>query len=692
MTTLNFTPSSRSDSFAPRASDVWSESEIKTSPQFRRSPVQDGISFEDGQDLITSLRLVYPNLFTSENGDKGVGKLDIDKIKAEIGKGNFIEKEEFGLKWDSRKADRNLDQERKQNLVVFNHDLSNSVGDGTSENLLIEGDNFDALRYLSATHRGKVNCIYIDPPYNTGNRDFIYEDNYQDKNATFRHSKWLSFMNARLLLAKDILATDGVILVSIDDNEYHHLKMLMDQVFAGMYRGTFVWKRRSGANDAKGAFLSSDHEYVLFYAGKGFSFGGSAKNFAGYNQFDDESTDPWKRDNLNCNKTYKERPNTFYPLHDTRANIWYPCNPKGVWRFSSKYRLKPGQKTRAEPMEVLVERAKVIFPTASITVCFDTLDDLKAGITTGAAPSNLRSDLYETAAENDAFLSFFVGKMLGFGSPGYKRHLSEVKKSVKPLSTWVIPSSEKGSFESDDVEFFSWGFTAEGTKLIQDMLGTKAFSYPKPLSLVKALIEQSTLPGDLVLDFFGGSGTTGHAVMAINAENDSDEPRRFIVASSTECTEDDPNKNICRDVTAARLRAASQGYQFRKKTGFESVPRLGGNFSYMKASVIPLDEIVFELQAEQIWNALQLSFSKSYRPFIAKQAVQFSDSPEGLIAYCAELHTEKAVKAIRDMAKTHGNVHVFFQKISAEARTSLEGIANLQKIPQELLAMFGMNE
>ena len=216
-----------------------------------------------------------------------------DRLIAELEKVS----NQFGLRWDKRQADRDFEQERKESLVVLDHEPSFSVGAAPYQNLLIEGDNFDALRYLSVTHRGRVNCIYVDPPFNTGNSDFIYRDDFLDKEASFRHSKWLAFMNARLQLAKELLTQDGVILVSIDDYEYHHLKMLLDQVFAGMYKATFVWKRRSGSNDAKGAFVGTDHEYVLCYAGKGFCFGGHAKDFSNYtNPDNDPAVSSLKRD------------------------------------------------------------------------------------------------------------------------------------------------------------------------------------------------------------------------------------------------------------------------------------------------------------------------------------------------------------------------------------------------------------
>lgn len=598
---------------------------------------------------------------------------------------------EFGLRWDKRQADRTFEDEQHTSLVVLDHEAGLSAGAAPHQNLLIEGDNFDALRYLSVTHRGKVKCIYIDPPYNTGNSDFIYRDNFLDREAAFRHSKWLAFMSARLQLAKELLARDGVILVSIDDNEYHHLKMLMDQVFAGMYQATFVWKRRSGSNDAKGAFVSTDHEYVLCYAGKGFAFWGEKKAFENYKSADGDA-EPWMRDNLTKAHTYKDRPNTFYPLHNPESDIWYPCNPKTVWRFSSKTRLKPGQKLRAEPMEDLVLKNKILFPVSERTARFSTLDALKAAIRAGDAPAALRLDLYETVAENDAYLSFFVGKALGYGSPGYKRHLSEVKRSEKPLSTWVLPSSEREKPDSEDVEFLRWGYTGEGTKLIQAMLGKKAFSYPKPLSLVKALLEQATRPGDLVLDFFGGSGTTGHAVLAINAENEGDEPRRFIVASSTEATNAEPDKNICRDVTAARLRAAVEGYQVRTKKGLEQVEGLGGGFAYLRARSLPVEKAGLELRDAQIWHALQLMHGDVMVPYDEAALMQTLEVTEGLVAFCA--NPETALESIERQATQHGAVLLFARKVTDATRSKLSALGNVtcQPVPQELLDMFGITQ
>ncbi|MGZ8908275.1 MAG: DNA methyltransferase, partial [Methylobacter sp.] len=164
-------------------------------------------------------------------------------------------------------------------FVALDFDPALSCGEAPYSNLIIEGDNFDALRYLRMTHAGKIKCIYIDPPYNTGNRDFIYNDHFVDKEDAYRHSKWLEFMYRRLQLARDLLAEDGVIFVSIGEEEQAPLTLLMDQVFAGMKMGTFVWRRRSGAQDAKERFQSVDHEYVLAYGMPGFRFGGDGKEY-----------------------------------------------------------------------------------------------------------------------------------------------------------------------------------------------------------------------------------------------------------------------------------------------------------------------------------------------------------------------------------------------------------------------------
>lgn len=170
-------------------------------------------------------------------------------------------KPKFGLVWERNEIEH--DKSLNDDFVALEIDPGLSCGDAPFENLIIEGDNFDALRYLRMTHAGQVKCIYIDPPYNTGNRDFIYNDRFVDKEDAYRHSKWLEFMYRRLTLAREMLAEDGVIFVSIDDNEMLHLGLLMDQVFGEANRiATIVWNNATRTSET----IAVEHEYVVCYA------------------------------------------------------------------------------------------------------------------------------------------------------------------------------------------------------------------------------------------------------------------------------------------------------------------------------------------------------------------------------------------------------------------------------------------
>ncbi|MDD2883281.1 MAG: site-specific DNA-methyltransferase [Rhodoferax sp.] len=168
----------------------------------------------------------------------------------------------FGLVWERDEIDHDLSV--NNDFVALDWDAALSCGDGPQSNLIIEGDNFDALRTLRMTHAGRVKCIYIDPPYNTGKRDFIYNDSFIDKEDSYRHSKWLEFMYRRLELAKELLTEDGVIFVSIDDNEMFHLGVLMEQVFGlGNRVGVMVWNNVTDNNPTR---IAVEHEYIVCYS------------------------------------------------------------------------------------------------------------------------------------------------------------------------------------------------------------------------------------------------------------------------------------------------------------------------------------------------------------------------------------------------------------------------------------------
>ena len=177
----------------------------------------------------------------------------------------------LGLVWerDAIEADRAVDG----NFIIADLDTGLSDLAAPWPNLVIEGDNFDALRWLRMTMAGRVKCITIDPPYNTGNRDWVYNDHYIDAEDRYRHSTWLEFLYRRLILARDLLAPDGVMLVNINDENRARLDMLMGEVMPGMRVGSFVWRTKDTGNDASRRF-SHVHEHILAYGNSEFLFSG----------------------------------------------------------------------------------------------------------------------------------------------------------------------------------------------------------------------------------------------------------------------------------------------------------------------------------------------------------------------------------------------------------------------------------
>lgn len=172
----------------------------------------------------------------------------------------------YGLVWEDKPED--VEERLRDELPVLTEVEERALisdAPDAPNHILIEGDNLEALTALSYTHEGKVDVIYIDPPYNTGNKDFIYNDRFVDSEDAYRHSKWLSFMERRLRIARRLLSMGGVIFISIDDNEQAQLKLLCDEVFVNGYIATLVWKSKSGgANDSK--YFAVDHEYILVYS------------------------------------------------------------------------------------------------------------------------------------------------------------------------------------------------------------------------------------------------------------------------------------------------------------------------------------------------------------------------------------------------------------------------------------------
>lgn len=465
-------------------------------------------------------------------------------------------------------------------------------------NLIIEGDNFDSLRLLRATHTGKVRVIYIDPPYNTGNKDWVYNDNYVGKNDRWRHSQWLEFLYQRLTLARDLLTSDGVILVSINDENRARLELLMDEVFPGRRVGSLVWRTKDSTSRTDTNF-SEVHEHILVYGSAAFAFNGSPKSQKKYKNSDNDPRGPWNIDPLTVNADRFERPGFFYPLQNPKTGIWYPCDPDRVWAYASEARIKNLDRIRSGSMESWIRQDKIIFPAKEKTAYWATKDELLAAIRSGDVPRTPKRQR-PLLTEDTPDLDFWIGKLIGFGRPGFKKHWKDLNSHVNPVSSW-IPRTGEINDEEESLIFAPQA--GEGTEAIQEIFGVRAFQYPKPPTLIMNILRQASRPGDIVLDFFAGSATTAQAVLELNAEDDGG--RKFILCSSTESNNQEPSKNLCRDVCAERIRRVIQGYGGKASYSLKQ----GGEFAYLQLDKLDAADIAMDATPEHAANLLAMRYA-----------------------------------------------------------------------------------
>ena len=511
-------------------------------------------------------------------------------------------KPKFGLVWERNEIEH--DKSLNDDFVALDLDPGLSCGDAPFENLIIEGDNFDALRYLRMTHAGRVNCIYIDPPYNTGNRDFIYNDRFVDKDDAYRHSKWLEFMYRRLVLAKDLLADDGVIFVSIGEEEACHLKLLMDQTIGSQkFIGQLVWKSRQNKDNRTKNGVSIDHEYVFAY---GNTVRGVRRNEEQFSNPDNDPRGYWTSGNMVGLADEEARPNLHYELIDPATGNNYG-KPRQGWRFDRNR------------MAQMIAEGRILWPIKST------------------------------------------------GRPRQKVFLKEMKSEFTGYSSMIGEGI----------------FTYHGTRELDDVFDARPFDFPKPSTFIKELIEQATQPNDLVLDFFAGSGTTAHAVMKLNAEDGG--KRRFILVSSTEATNEEPDKNLCRDVCAERVRRVSQGYTNKKG---EAVEGLGGSFAYLRTKRIPVSRVFNDIQHEQVWRALQLVHGVPLSGYAKGAPVQLAGNTDDRLAYVPKL-CEAVLEEVARVAGLGGRLVVYsWQPGQIRQRVEALNVA-FERIPEFLVSRFG---
>lgn len=357
---------------------------------------------------------------------------------------------------------------------LLEYDESLSVGDKESGNLLVQGDNLHALKALLPYYAGKVKCIYIDPPYNTGNESWQYNDNVNSPEIKAwlnkvvgsegedlsRHDKWLCMMYPRLQLLKKLLHKDGAIFISIDDNEQANLKLLMDEIFGGNNLVcNIIWEKKyTVANDAK--YLSDNHDFIICYA----------KNKSSWRPF--KLPRP-----IEFNNAYKNPDN----------------HPKGPWK-STPLHAKSGSET-----------------TEVYSYTFN--NGIKWSPPVGTYPRFSK----ESLAKYDSNNEIWFGKN-GKSIPSRKTFLNELKnEGITTRTIWKF--DEVGHNHEAKEEVKQFGFSI-------------VFDTPKPLRLLKRIILLSTKKNDTILDSFAGSGTTGHAIMELNKEDGGN--RKFILVELEE--------------------------------------------------------------------------------------------------------------------------------------------------------------
>jgi len=416
--------------------------------------------------------------------------------------------------------------------------------------------------------------------------------------------------------------------------------------------GSFVWRVRSGGNDTKGALLSTNHEHVLVYGNEAFEFKGEGRDESSYSNLDNDERGEWANDNLVKAHNARQRPEAFYSIRNPETQIWYPCDPDSVWRFSSTSRpLK--KKLQADPMETIIEEKRILWPSNEEVACYATLADLERGIKNGTAPKQLKiylqvkelERLAKTDRKVERLLGYiepienWVGRKVGYGKPRYKRFRKQLKRDVTPLSSWLNPAAE-GEFDDadDSAVTLTVGATGEGTNLYKKILGNKDFPYPKPLSLLVGLLGQASRKDDIILDFFAGSGTTAHAVLALNAADHGN--RRFIMCSSTEATTSEPHRNVCRDVCAERIRriVADDAYC------------VAGDFAYIRLDKLDPADARIDATHEHTFQMLSLRNGVAAQPMPDGAVKIIVQDEHTAIVYLPEV-TPDAVKALQALAQ-----------------------------------------
>lgn len=566
-----------------------------------------------------------------------------------------LKSKKYGLVWDGEKEPEQVVLDCEDNLPILERVAEKEIKTTDDDyNILIEGDNYHALTVLNYTHKEKIDVIYIDPPYNTGNKDFVYNDRYVDKEDGYRHSKWLNFMEKRLNLAKKLLKDNGVVFISIDDNEVAQLKLLCDKIFDGNTskggKTNFIAclptiMNLKGNNDQFG--FAGTHEYTLVYA----------KNIekVKINEFDideEEVLEKWEEDELGL---FKKGAN----LKSTGVNA--PRNKRPNLYFPIFINEKNQEVYVTENNKPLNENDFIIYPI------------------TNSQEMSWRWS--KKKIKNEKHNIILVGENGEYSI--YKKQRPNIGDlpSKKPKTLFYKPEYSSGN----------------GTALLKDIFSDKVFDNPKPLELIKDILSLSTNKDSLILDFMAGSGTTGHAVMELNKIDNGN--RKFILCTNNELNgvgsklaEKEPDKNryelgICNRVTYPRLQKVI--------TGYENTEGIKSNLQYFKTNFVKRtnsrDQVRFDLTnkctemlcvKDNIFNLEKEA--KNYKIFSSNDKKRF------LCVYYSFIKNE-VNDFITDIKKLNGEKNIYMFSDTKEIDLSLfQNIKNIhiEAVPEPILEIY----
>jgi adenine-specific DNA-methyltransferase len=480
---------------------------------------------------VAKIRDLFPGCVTEAVDENGKPRLvvDFDQLRQELSD-QILEgaQERYRLEWPGKRMA--LIAANSSVAKTLRPDRKLSINFEETKNLFIEGDNLDAMKVIQEVYLGKINMIYIDPPYNTG-RDFLYDDDFSQSAAEFLeksfqvsalgerllanletkgrfHSDWLSMMYSRLLLAKRLLSKNGTIFISIDDNEQHNLRKICDEIFG---EDNFIGclptvMNMKGNNDQFG--FAGTHEYTIVYAR-------DRSSIEKLNGIPLEAGDIDQYDQVDAKGRYKQGATLMRTGEDGARTQ----RPKGYYPIyvSSDYKKMSTTKMSVDDFEV--------FPKAS----------------DGTEMSWRRSS--QTLSET---LDEFIIKKTSNGISFYKKQrlVDDLKNGKKPKSLFYKPEYSSGN----------------GTSAVSDLLGGRYFDNPKPVDLLKDLISVGLGSNGIILDFFAGSGTTAEATLRLNSEDGG--TRKFIMIQLPEATND---KSVAR----------KGGYQTISEVSQERIRRVG---------------------------------------------------------------------------------------------------------------------